>query len=516
MYCFSALYNNKKGGCTILSNTLLPMRQKLHRYVTEFEKNDEECYAQIIPNSEAEAFLALQIPLLDIPDPVLEEIYYFRWWTYRKHIKLAGDRHVITEFLPHVSWSGPYNTIVCPAGFHIREGRWLNDPDGWIKEYIRFWLEGQGDIKAYSTWLPYAVYEYCRLKNDDLFGISLVDAMVDFYEKREAKQLKECGLYWSEDDRDGMELSISGSGFRPTLNSYACADAYAIAYFLEKKGDHSGAEKYLQKSRALRENMETLLWDGTFYKTIPADKECDTVWSTRPQVAAKHDVKELVGYIPWYFGATAPEHENAFSYLMSSEHFFSEYGLLTAERSHPRFLETADHECLWNGYIWPFATSQTLVACAKALRRGSKTLSKETYFTLLRQYADSQHLLKEDGTRVPWIDENMSPQDGRWEARAILRQQGWRSQLGGYERGKDYNHSLFCDLILSGLLGISMEDGEITACPLIPEDWEYFRVENLHCNGKQYRITYDKDGKHYGGAQGISIEWVKEKVHRNV
>ena len=34
---------------------------------------------------------------------------------------------VLTEFLHKVFWSGPHNTIVCPAGHHIMEGRWLRD-----------------------------------------------------------------------------------------------------------------------------------------------------------------------------------------------------------------------------------------------------------------------------------------------------------------------------------------------------------------------------------------------------
>ena len=37
------------------------------------------------------------------------------------------------------------------------------------------------------------------------------------------------GLFWQIDDRDGMEVSVCGSGYRATINSYMAAEAKAIA-----------------------------------------------------------------------------------------------------------------------------------------------------------------------------------------------------------------------------------------------------------------------------------------------
>ena len=45
----------------------------------------------------------------------------------------------------------------------------------------------------------------------------------------ETTNLKENGLFYQIDDRDGMEYSISGNGMRPTINSYMCGDAKAIS-----------------------------------------------------------------------------------------------------------------------------------------------------------------------------------------------------------------------------------------------------------------------------------------------
>ena len=75
-------------------------------YVDTFNQNDNQLYAQHIPNAAAWDFLKDNIPLLDCPDGDIEEIYYFRWWTFRKHIKQTPDGFVITEFLPPVPWAG--------------------------------------------------------------------------------------------------------------------------------------------------------------------------------------------------------------------------------------------------------------------------------------------------------------------------------------------------------------------------------------------------------------------------
>ena len=51
-----------------------------------------------------------------------------------------------------------------------------------------------------------------------------------------------------------------------------------------------------------------------------------------------------------------------------------------------------------------------------------------------------------------------------------------KKMKGGEERGKDYNHSTFCDLLISGLLGLPPRaDNIIEVNLLLPSDaWNYF------------------------------------------
>ncbi len=121
---------------------------KLKAYVDQFNADDEELYSNI-KNKDALAFLEGNIPLFECPDEDFQRTWYFRWWTYRKHVKLTEDGYVVTEFMPKVGWSGKHNTINCPAAHHFHEGRWLHDPKV-MDDYATFWLRKGGSLRSYS------------------------------------------------------------------------------------------------------------------------------------------------------------------------------------------------------------------------------------------------------------------------------------------------------------------------------------------------------------------------------
>ena len=79
------------------------------RFVSPVFENADELVINAIPNAEAWNWMVTQIPFFHCPSKRLEEIYYFRWWTFRKHIKETSDGFVITEFLPKVGWSAKPN-----------------------------------------------------------------------------------------------------------------------------------------------------------------------------------------------------------------------------------------------------------------------------------------------------------------------------------------------------------------------------------------------------------------------
>ncbi len=71
-------------------------------YIEKFNQNDEELYPQLITNQKSLDWIEREIPRFECPDKILEETYYFRWWTFGKHLKQTKEGRIITEFLPDV------------------------------------------------------------------------------------------------------------------------------------------------------------------------------------------------------------------------------------------------------------------------------------------------------------------------------------------------------------------------------------------------------------------------------
>ena len=76
--------------------------QLISSYVAEFNATDEEIYIQDFPNSAAEQFLKDNVPVFECPDKELEKTYYFRWWTFRKHVKTTPEGYIIKIGRAHV------------------------------------------------------------------------------------------------------------------------------------------------------------------------------------------------------------------------------------------------------------------------------------------------------------------------------------------------------------------------------------------------------------------------------
>ncbi|NLG24933.1 MAG: hypothetical protein GX558_06230, partial [Clostridiales bacterium] len=325
------------------------------------------------------------------------------------------------------------------------------------------------------------------------------------------------GLYWSSDDRDASEFSISGSGLRPTLNCYQYANMRAIAAFARRAGERRTADVFEGRAAALREKIDALLWnerDG-FYKVIPLAGRDDR--PPNAPVDRRRDVRELWGYLPWLFGVTPEGRASAFRQLLDVNGFCAAHGLTTAERRHPGFglfytgtalndwlrsrgeppIGPKGHECLWNGPSWPFSTCMALKALSSLLQSGERqdAVNASDYVGLLTQYARS-HIRRADGGAIlPWIDENLNPDTGDWIARTRLAAWDdgrWSAQKGGYERGKDYNHSTFCDLVIGGLFGVRPALGALRVHPLFPAEWPYAALEGLRVHGLDVAIYYDR------------------------
>ena len=475
-------------------------------YVDRFNEHDEALYPQHVPNAAAWDFLQANIPRFECPDKELEETYYFRWWTYRKHIKQTPDGFVITEFLPKVGWSGKHNTISCPAGHHFYEGRWLREPK-YLDDYSVFWFRKGGGPRRYSFWAADALWARHRVRPNRELLVDLLPDLMANYAAWEKGRRGPSGLFWQIDDRDGMEVSIGGSGYRATINSYMYGDALAIARIADLAGKPDVAKEFRDKAAEIKRLVQATLWDDKahFYKVLPRDRKGQAA-------AALADVRELHGYTPWYVGLPDPPQAVAWRQLMDPQGFLAPFGPTTAEQRHPKFaVSYQGHECQWNGPSWPYATSITLTALANLLNGPPQDhIGPKDYLALLKTYAKCHRLKRDDGRVVPWIDENLNPHTGDWLSRTRLKswKNGtWDAGKGGVERGKDYNHSTFCDLVITGLVGLRPRDDDtVEVNPLVPTAaWNHFCLDGVPYRGRTVTIVWDKTGARYGKGAGLRV-----------
>ncbi len=456
-------------------------------HVDFFNTMEPENTINHIPNSKSWVWMKENIPFFECPDKSFEQIYYYRWWTFRKHIKKTSDGFVFTEFLAQIGHSGKYNTISCALGHHIREGRWLHDKR-YIDEYARFWYVGheggpQPHFHKYSHWGTWALYNRYLVNRDKAFVVTLLDSFIRDYEAWTEEQGLKNGLFWQYDGRDGMEESISGGGrvknARPPLNSYMYAAAVAISKVAELAGKDAIAKEYAQKASDLKRLVHELMWDdkAKFFKVRHPNGDLA-------------DVREELGYIPWYFNLPRQGHEQAWLQLTDEQGFKAPMGITTAERRHPQFRSHGVGTCEWDGAVWPYATSQTLVAMANVIRHYEQQyVSRADYFDALMTYARSHRYRGK-----PYISEYLDEINGKW-----LKPDADRSRY--------YNHSTFCDLVINGLVGLEpRQDNTLLVDPLLPEDeWDWFCLDNVPYHGRIVTILWDRTGDKYGRGNGFSI-----------
>jgi len=462
------------------------------QYVNSFNNFDstEMRIVNAIPNSKATDWIIDNVPMFECSDKQLEEMYYYRWWTYRKHIRNGTSGYVISEFLFNVGWAGMDNSISAAAGHHFYEGRWINNRK-YLKDYANFWLKtNTAGALDYSSWIPAGLYAFFQVDGDkNIITANLTDAVVHFRRAEQKWFDASTGLYHIIPDRDAMEMPVSGTGeqYRPSINSYAYGNAIAIANMASLTGDTAIEQEFNSKAMAIKSGMIHKLWDASagFFKVVYRGT---TTFSS---------AREEVGFTPWYFNIPSVGNgfEIAWKQITDNNGFYAPYGPTSVERRNVDFRANAgslagEHECQWNGPSWPFATSQTLVAMGNVLRNYNQVnISKSDYLSVLNGYTRSQH---KDGH--PWIAEDLNPLTGKWIADI-----SWRSE--------SYNHSTYNDLIIGGLVGIvPRSDSIIEINPLLPDSaWDYFCLTRVLYHNLWLTIIYDKTGTHYNKGQGLLL-----------
>lgn len=458
-------------------------------FVDYFNTMEDENIAEAIPNDSAWVWMKANIPLFECPQYNFEEMYYYRWWSLRKHIKETPQGYAITEFLVQRSYADKYNMISCALGHHIYEFRWVHNPE-YIEQNVHLWYRGNEGkrmkkFSKFSSWNAYALYDRYLVNNDKDFLLDMYPDLVDEYADWKEHRQRKDGLFWQNDVKDGMEESLSGGrhvrNARPTINSYMYGNAIALSTMSSMLNNTTKASEFDAEAKEIQQLVTKKLWnpEAEFFETFT---EKDTL----------AQVREAIGFIPWYFNLPSKNkgYEEAWKQIQDEQGFLAPFGLTTAERRSPRFRSHGSGTCEWDGAIWPFATSQTLTALANVLNNyPQEIVTKADYFKHMNLYVESQYYRGR-----PYIGEYLDETTGYW-------------LMGDRERSRYYNHSTFNDMMITGLVGLRpRSDDKIEVNPLLPENtWDWFCLDNVLYHGNIITIVWDKTGTKYNKGKGLTV-----------
>jgi hypothetical protein len=110
---------------TFTGSTVLTPEQ-FHPYIEHFRIQEQEATGKL--GDDSWPWMLAQIPWFASSNKQFEEMYYFRWYSWQKHLVMTRHGHLITEWLPKPEMpDGYFGALPDAAAFHIGEARWLRD-----------------------------------------------------------------------------------------------------------------------------------------------------------------------------------------------------------------------------------------------------------------------------------------------------------------------------------------------------------------------------------------------------
>lgn len=472
-----------------------------------------------VRNELAFDWMQRNVPYFDCPDNAFREIYYFRHWMNRLHLKNNGTNFVVSEFIGKTPWADANNVITCPAGHQFSWLTWLDDPK-YARSYMNYYLYAtEANPRQFREWLADSAWQTQLVHPSPEFARSVLGGLTKLFESYRGEKVSSFhDLYGCTDWNDGFEHTISGSGVRTTINSYLYANARAIANLARQTGDVETQTTYSGIAATIKAGVQAHLWDDKdkFFKTYKTQKWRDEdirlygkdipKWFVE-EADRLVDVREISGYIPWQFNLPddTPEFAAAWRFIKDkTSGFAGQNGLAGAQKDHPRYnIPTAGAR--WNGLSWFFATTQALTGLANLLNDyDQQVVDKRDYFLELEKYTKRAHYnVYPHGKRIrPWATEWVEPDksnldpgaspDSIWATRSSLLY---------------YFHSGYTELVINGLVGIRpQENDSLVVNPLVPDGvWSYFCLDGLKYKGHYICVLWDADGTRYNKGKGLSV-----------
>ncbi|KAI0164582.1 Six-hairpin glycosidase-like protein [Xylariaceae sp. FL1272] len=462
-----------------------------------------------------QTFLKDNIPYLDIPDSLIQDVYYYRWSAIQRHLRyvLPGTGYMLTEFMQSVGYAKAFGTIDAAAGHQIDESRWLRNL-AFGDDYIQLYTRGPADPLQYTQWILDAMSRRAMVTGDEKFLTTQLDDMIRIWHLWDNSFDANAGLYYYEPNWDAQEFSLPGfvadadgtnstlrlngpDTFRPSHNAYMVANARAIARAANLIKDGFNDDKFTELADNIESAMYKHLWapEQEFFMDIIRPNNPDFTPLTG---------REAIGLYPYRFGIGLNQSysQPALDQLFDPEGFLAPYGPTTLEIRDPWYSATKVDDgycCWWNGQSWPFTTSHVLKSMAAIYQAGNTDMTADQYVDYLRTYAITQ---QKEGK--PYVAESHYPLMDSWSADSS-------------NHSENYDHSTNNDDVITGLLGIMPQaDDTLRIAPIVPDNWTYFALENLPYHGHLVTVLYDQDGSRYDtGSSGLSVYVDGSIVHND-
>lgn len=301
------------------------------------------------------------IPFLDTPDNDIDDVYYYRWSTYKRALRYTapGTGYVSTEYDVPIGYAGnPYTALPDATGYHLLDARWLRNRD-YAGDYLDFWLRGAGTSGArnYSEWITSAAYQRFLVTGDAAEIKADLPHLIALYKKWDSNftgditvsgTASTSDLFHQTPLSDATEFTETsmhssdwfggGAGYRPTINAYMFGAAQAISKIATMTGDSATATEYSDKAASLKAGVQNSLWDPQrefFMQVYNTNNTNGTLKQTRTTW------REAMGFAPWAFNLPDAQYSSAWKYLTDPKRFGAAFGPTTLERVHDYEAEQA-------------------------------------------------------------------------------------------------------------------------------------------------------------------------------
>ena len=170
--------------------------ESYRHYVEMFREQEKEATGK--EGADSWAWMQKEIPWFDSSDKQFEEMYYFRWYAWQKHLVETKRGYVITEWLPKPeAKDGFFGALPDAAPFHIGEARWLREKKI-AEDDARYWMSPDADPRKYSFWVASTVRGLTLANGDAALGTELLPALKANYAAWETSNQDANGLFWSD------------------------------------------------------------------------------------------------------------------------------------------------------------------------------------------------------------------------------------------------------------------------------------------------------------------------------